>query len=73
MILKDFEIFFKDFIYLREREQAQVGGEAEGEGETDSSLSMEPRWGLIPGPQDQDLSQRQTFNPLGHPTALQVQ
>jgi len=39
--------FLKDFIYLfdRERESAQAGGEAEAEGEADSPLSKEPRVG----------------------------
>ena len=48
----------KDFIYLFEREQAQVGRGAEGKGDT---------WGSIPGPRDNDLSQRQTLNQLSHP------
>ena len=43
-----FILFFKDFIYLRERatESTQIGGEAEGEGEADSTLSWEPYTGL---------------------------
>ena len=30
-----------------------------GKGDTDSPLSREPKLGLIPGPQDYDLSQTQ--------------
>ena len=52
------------FIYLRERGRAQAGGGAEGE--ADSPLSREPwepagAWpgaGWIPGPWDQDPSQK---------------
>ena len=42
--------FFKDFIYLseRERDRAQAGGEAEAEGEAGSPLSKEPDAGLDP-------------------------
>ena len=43
------------------------GGWAEGEGEADSSLSREVMQGLIPGPWDHDLSQRQMLNHLSHP------
>ena len=57
------------FFYLRQREKAQAGREAEGEGEADSVLSREPNAGSIPGPQDHDLSQRQTLNWLSHPDA----
>lgn len=41
-------IFFKDFIYLfdREREKAQAGEAAEGEGEASSLLIREPSAGL---------------------------
>ena len=46
-----------------------VGGWAEGEGEADSPLSRELMRGLIPGPWDHDLSQRQMLNHLSHPGA----
>ena len=58
--------FLKDFIYLRKREHEQGGG-AEREGEADSPLSREPNVGLIPGPQEHDLSLRQTPNQMSHP------
>ena len=41
-----------------------VGGWAEGEGEADSPLSKELMRGLIAGPWDHDLSQRQMLNQL---------
>ena len=41
-------IFFKDFIYWRERVKARVGGRTEGKGEADSPLSAEPGAGLNP-------------------------
>jgi len=44
-------LFFKDFIYLFEREHEKRGdseGEAEEEGEADSPLSKEPNVGLDP-------------------------
>ena len=69
------EYFFKDFIYLfeREREQSkwkhkQEGG-AEGEGEAGSPLSRKPDPDLILGPWDHDLSLSQMFNWLSHPDA----
>ena len=48
--------FFKDFIYLFEREcprmskclQEAIGAEGEGEGQADSALSAEPIAGLNP-------------------------
>ena len=58
------------FIYLRETERSQAGGGAEGEGEASSPLSKEPNLGLrglIPGPWDHDLSQREVINWLSHP------
>ena len=63
------------FIYLREREQVEVGpGGAKGEGEADFLLSREPEGegGLIPGPQDHDLSRRQTLNYPSHPGAPRI-
>ena len=59
-----FIIFFKDFIYLRERGH-ETGGGTEGEGEAGSPLSREPNvesW-------DHDLSWRQMLNQLNHPSA----
>ena len=47
-------------LFKREREREhRHGGGAEGEGDADSLLSL--TWGLIPGPGDHDLSQRQTL------------
>ena len=48
----------------RERERAHKQGEqqANGEGEAGFPVSREPMWGLTPGLQDHDLSQRQTLN-----------
>ena len=41
--------FFKDFVYLFEKEREnEQGGGTEGEGEADSSLSREPDTGLDP-------------------------
>ena len=60
--------FFKDFIYLFERERAGGGEGAEKEGEADTPLRS-PMWGFIPGPQDHDLSRRQLLNQLSHPSA----
>ena len=46
-----------------ERESAQkAGGGAEGEGEQAPCSAGSHTWGLIPGPWDHDLSQRQMFN-----------
>ena len=63
------------FTYLREREREQeskhkvvVGWGVEAKGEADSPLSRESgSW--IPGPQDHDLSRRQTLNQLSPPGA----
>ena len=59
--------FFKDFIYLLEREGAWVGGGAEGEEEADAPLSREPY--CIPEHWDHGLSWRQGLNQLSHPGA----
>ena len=52
---------FKDFIYLTQRQRAQTK-EQQRERENQAPLPMsrepKPTWGLIPGPQDHDLSQR---------------
>ena len=40
--------FFKDFVYLYDRERAHAGGIAEGDGEADSALRREPNIGLDP-------------------------
>ena len=45
---------------MRDRAHELEGEEAEGE--ADSLLRGEPDRGLIPGPQDHDLSQRQMLN-----------
>ena len=50
-----FFLYFKDFIYLRDREN-EWWGAAEGEGEADSPLIRKPDRGLFPGPRDHDLS-----------------
>ena len=47
--------------------RAPAGGEVGAEGEAGSLLSREPDVGLIPGPRDHDLSQRQTLDQLNHP------
>ena len=59
--------FLRFYLFERVREQDsehEVQRGAEGEGEADSLLSKEPdtELGLIPGPWDNDLSQRQTLN-----------
>ena len=64
--------FFKDFIYLREREHTWAGGGAEREREAHPWLSKEPEVGSISGPQDHGLSQRQTLNQRSHPGASYV-
>ena len=70
--------FLKYFIYSREREGAEAekrawaGGEAERERETDPPYppwAKSPIGDLILGPWNHDLSQRQTFNWLSHPSA----
>ena len=50
--------FFKDFIYLfdKERAPAQVGREEEGEAGSPLSFRETPNWGSIPGFWDHDLS-----------------
>ena len=79
-----FKLFFKDFIYLRQRlseskqererereraqERTQASGEAEGEGEADSPSSREPD-ALIPGAQGHDPRWSQMLNRLSHPGA----
>ena len=50
-------LFFKDYIYLFEREHVHRSGEgAEGEGEADSLPNMDPTQDSIPGPWDHDVS-----------------
>ena len=44
------------------REHKQVEQQAEGEGKADCPQSRKPDTGLIPGPLDHDLSQRQMLN-----------
>ena len=58
-------IIFKNILFIYEREIT-------GKGEADSPLSREPNelQDSIPGPWDQDLSQRQMLNQLGHPGTL---
>jgi len=67
-----FCLFFKDFIYLfdRESERAQAGVTVEGEGEAGSPPSREPDAGLDPRPRDHDPSRWQMLNHLSHPGAL---
>jgi len=70
--------YFKHFIYLFEKESELEwiwAGGAEGEEQAD--LPAQPCWAgspmmqvSIPGPQDHDLSPRQTLNQLSHPSAL---
>ena len=52
------------FIYLTERDTAREGTQAGGVGggEAGFPLSREPDAGSVPGPQDHDLSRRQTLN-----------
>ena len=54
-------IFFKDFIYLFDRQRSQVGREAGRErgGKQAPHGAEGPMRGSIPGPWDHDLSQRQ--------------
>ena len=56
-----FFFFFKDFIYLFERQTARES--------TSSGEKQTPRWAgsPIPGPWDHDLSPRQTFHQISHP------
>ena len=59
--------FLKDFIFFFERELERVRAHKQGEGQREKQtlLSREPDRGLdprTPGPQDHDLSQRQTLN-----------
>ena len=53
--------FFKDFIYVLEREREAGGGAEENERQTPHSAGS-PVWGSILGLWDHDLSQRQTLN-----------
>ena len=50
--------FLRSYLCMR----AQVGWGAEGEGEADFCWAGKPTQGLIPGPRDHDLSQRQMLN-----------
>ena len=43
-----------------------------GRGQREEKQTRNPMWGLIPGPQDHDLSRRQTLNSLGPPGALDL-
>ena len=55
-VQKERENFFKkDFIYFFREIESTSGVETEGEGETEPIPNREPD---IPGPQDQDPSQR---------------
>ena len=57
MVFFFFFSFFKDFIYLLEREsEVQAGRAAEGEGVAGSPLVREADMGLDPGPWNRDLS-----------------
>jgi len=57
---------------LRERERQSTSRErCKGRGRSRLPAELGARtWGLIPGPGDHDLSQRQTLNCLSHPGAL---
>ena len=62
-------VVFKNilFIHLREREHEWEWREGQRKGR--SRLPAEggsPTQGLVPGPQDHDLSQRQVLNKLSH-------
>ena len=68
-------LFLKDFIYLFERHRVREGehkqrGGVEGEGGADTPLNRETDAGLDTRFWDHDLSQRQTFNRLNHPSIL---
>ena len=54
-------IFFKDFIYLFDKEGERDYKQAEREKQA-SHPAGSPMWGSIPGPWDHDLSRRQTLN-----------
>lgn len=60
--------FFKNCIYLFDREgtQAHSRGEWQAEGEEETDFLQSPMQDSIPGPWDHDLSQRQTLNWLNH-------
>ena len=64
-----FVLFFKIYLFMREREHKQ-GGKAKGVEEADSPWAGGLTWGLIPGPQDHDLRQWQTLNQMSQPGAL---
>ena len=65
--------FFKNFIYLFDRQRSQFGREAGGEWER---RKQAPRWaespmrGSIPGPWDHDPSRRQRLQPTEPPSFL---
>ncbi len=65
-ILIYFILFFKDFIYLFDRDRhSERGNTSRRSGRGRSRLPIEQGarcGGLIPGPSDPDLSQRQTLN-----------
>ena len=64
-------LFFKDFIYLFDRQRSQVGREAaEREEEASSPLSREPDAALDPRtPEIMTWAEGRGFNPLSHPGA----
>ena len=68
--------FFKDCIYLFERDRERDSkreSPSRGEKEKKAPPWVESlTWGWIPGPQDHDLSWRQTLNWLSHADALTV-
>ena len=66
-------LFLRLYLFIQQIEsthmQKQEEQQAEGEREADSPLSREPATGLVPGPWDHNLSQRQMLHQLNHPRA----
>ena len=72
-VLLFFFIFFKDFIYLFERERMRERAHERGEGQREEQTPCRagsPMRDSIPGLQDHDLSRRQSLNQLSHRGAL---
>jgi len=64
--------FFKDFIYLFEREKMRETAHERGEGQREKQTPCRagsPMRDSIQGLQDHDLSRRQSLNQLSHPGA----
>ena len=64
-----FSFFFKIYLFIRERKREHTEGERKKQIPHWAGSQM---WGLIPGPQDHGLSQRQKLNQLSHLGASKV-